>query len=112
MTSHITLRGNRDADGSLKFLKGFQDAYGMERLDLLQDWIAQLRAVYDAELGLMSSVGAPSVIAKKVKGQAEILCPYCYTTHYHGWGSGHRTAHCGGERSVRGYHLVCVENDT
>ena len=48
MTSHITLRGNRDADGSLKFLKGFQDAYGMERLYLLQDWIAQLRAVYDA----------------------------------------------------------------
>lgn len=53
----------------------------------------------------------PTLVARKEGKQAVIDCPYCGEEHVHGWGEGHRVAHCYAPNSDPGYYLDCGGDD-
>lgn len=49
MTTYIRLSSKPNIDGEALVTRSWHDLNGMERIDLLLDWIGLLNEIYDAE---------------------------------------------------------------
>jgi hypothetical protein len=113
MKTYISLTSKQDIDGQIKFGKAFKEASGMERIDLLKDWIGQLESLYLEQHALVFKQDeTPILIAKKVDGRAKIFCPHCLESHTHGWWTGHRVPHCSGRTGRPQYFIQCIGNQS
>lgn len=111
MAKYITLRSGQKIEGELTFHDAFKQADYMQRMDLLNDWIAQLKSIRNDEYNIGQG-RIPYVRGVRVPGReiGKVQCPYCHEEHNHGWGDGLRTAHCDEPgMEPNSYHIMCDE---